>query len=512
MKENMNIPDYSASYWRTHSENRSFPALEEDIHVDTAVVGGGIAGILTAYLLTLEGQKVALLEGTSLMDGTTGFTTAKVTAQHDVMYNELIENQSEESAAKYFLAQTEAMNKIVQLISEQQIDCDFKKQEAILHAGTEKGKKQLLKEKEAYDKLNIPHEFHETSDLPFSTEAALIMQDQFHFHPVKFLNKIIERITELGGKIYENSTAVDFKGKNPVELEMRNGSKVNASNLIMTTHFPFKDSLGFYFSRLHPSRSYSIVVKTEKPVPDGMYLGFDKPSFSLRHVDIDGEKYALIGGEGHKTGKSNNTMEHYENLKRFAAENFGAYEMAYRWSSQDLTTLDKIPYIGQAVTGRPNVYVATGFKKWGMSNGMVAAQVLTDTILEKENEFVSLFDPRRSHLKVDDGLTLAKETLDDGTQFVKSHLKRKEEELEQLQNDEGAIIQYDGKKTGAYRDEKGELHLINPVCTHMKCGVEWNNAERSWDCPCHGSRFAVDGEVIEGPALKPLKKIEADKK
>lgn len=510
MSKNILLPKYSSSYWKQQEEIQTYPALEENIDADAVVVGGGIAGLLTAYNLCKAGRKTVLLEGTKLLDGTTGFTTAKITAQHDVMYDELIQNKDEETARAYYEAQTEALKMIEALIHTENIDCGYKKQDAVLHAGTSKGKKELRQEKKAYEKLGIDHEFSEFSDLPFHTEAALVMKDQAHFHPVQFLKQIAEKIVEMGGKIYEGTTAVDFKGKDPVVVETRNGGTVTCAHLVIATHFPFKDSAGMYFSRLHPSRSYTIAVKTKSAIPEGMYLGFDEPSFSLRHAEAEGEKLAIIGGESHKTGTSENTLAHYQRLMEFAVQEFGAYEVVHRWSSQDLKSLDGVPYIGQAVTGTPNVYVATGFKKWGMTNGMAAASLLTDIITGQDNKFAPLFDPRRTHAKVQDGLTLMKETMDDGKQMVKSHLKRKEEDVESLEKDEGAIVKVNGKKTGAYRDEHGELHLVNPICTHMKCGVEWNNAERSWDCPCHGSRFSTSGEVIEGPAYTPLEQVSAD--
>ncbi|WP_054636657.1 FAD-dependent oxidoreductase [Thalassobacillus sp. C254] len=506
-----NIPNYSSSYWREHEATREFPSLQEDIQVEAAVIGGGMAGILTTYFLTKEGVKVALLEGDVLLNGTTGHTTAKVTAQHSVMYDKLIKNEGEDTARLYYEAQVEAMNTIKSLISEHEINCDYKNQDAYLHAGTEYGKRQLEIEKKAYEQLDIPGELVYDSPLPFDTKAALKMPDQAHFHPVKFLQTLIDEIIKNGGLIFENTTAVNLKGNDDsIKVETRNNYSVTCDKAVMASHFPFDDTTGFYFSRLHPERSYAMAVKTEKEVPEGMYLGVDEPGFSLRHTEIGGEKLAIFGGENHKTGKSEDTLRHFNNIKAFADRHFGVQSVPYRWSAQDLITLDEVPYIGQAVSGKANIFVATGFKKWGMTNSMAAGLLLTDLITDKPNRFADLFAPTRSHLELKDGKSFIKENVDVASQFVKSHLERGSIELDELQKDEGAVVNIKGKRTGAYRNEKGELLLVDTTCTHMKCELEWNNGERSWDCPCHGSRFSVSGEVIEGPASEPLSRVNLE--
>lgn len=504
------LPSCSSSYWREHKSLKAFPVLNESIDVDVAIVGGGMTGILTAFLLSLEGKQVALIEGGSLLDGTTGNTTAKITAQHDVMYDKLIDTHGEEKARLYYDAQVEAMNNIKKLIDLHDIDCEYKVQDAYLHAGTEDGQKQLEKEMDAYEKLNIEGELIYKSELPFHTKAALVMRNQAHFHPVKFLQGIVEEIEKLGGLIYENTMADDITGDDPVTVKTRNGYDIWCDKVVMASHFPFDDMKGFYFSRLHPERSYAIAVKTEKEIPEGMYLGIDDPVFSLRHTEVNGEKLAIFGGEGHKTGKSEDTLQHFENIRKFADEHYGVKEVAYRWSAQDLIPPDNVPLIGQSVTGRPHVLTASGFKKWGMTNSMAAAHLLKDLITDQPNKYKELFDPTRTHLKGEAAKTLIKEMADDGAQMVKSRVKRKDKKLEELETGEGAVVSIKGLRRGAYKDESGELHIVDTTCTHMKCGVEWNSGERSWDCPCHGSRFSYTGEVLEGPATAPLKKIDKD--
>ncbi|MFC3040520.1 FAD-dependent oxidoreductase [Virgibacillus xinjiangensis] len=507
-RDEKNLPDHSASYWRKDKISKIFPPLKENIKADTTIIGGGMTGILAAYMLAREGKNVVLLEGSSLLDGTTGFTTAKVTAQHDVMYSQLIEMHGEEQAGFYYDAQVEAMDEIRAIIDRHEIDCDFKYQDAILHAGTGQGKRMLKKEKHAYDMIGIKGELTDQTSLPFHTEKALIMKDQAHFHPVKFLEAIVKEVEKSGGRIYENTTALSTESSDEgMTVKTKGGYDVQCRHAIMATHFPFDDKKGFYFSRLHPNRSYTLAVKTEKNIPDGMYLGIDQPSFSMRHAEMGGEKIAIFGGEGHKTGKSIDTLQHFENIRRFVDNYYGIKEVLHRWSAQDLTPPDEVPYIGQAVTGQPGLLVATGYKKWGMTNSMAAATLLRDLILGKENRYKELFAPTRTHLKKETGKAILKELADDGAQMMKSHLKRREKHVDELKNGEGAIVSIKGKRTGAYRDEQGELHLIDPTCTHMNCGVDWNNGEKSWDCPCHGSRFSCTGEVIEGPAVEPLKKL-----
>ncbi|OES46528.1 FAD-dependent oxidoreductase [Domibacillus iocasae] len=500
----MQIPNQSISYWKDHGAPRSFTPLQTNLTVDVVVVGGGITGILTAWKLSKEGKKVALIEARKLTDGTTGFTTAKVTAQHGLIYDELISTFGEKKALLYYEATEEAIAFLKKTVNELKIECDFTPQDAYVYITTNEMRPMLEKELEAYEKLGINGGLAgETArkNLPFNVEEALVMRDQAHFHPVKFLEAIVQDMAERV-HIFEDTRAEAIDGR---AVKTTNGYKVIADHIVVASHFPFNDFDGAYFAKLHPERSYAIGVKSESDINEGMYISEDKPSRSIRYATMEnGEKLLIIGGENHPAGRSDREMmRHYEELADFADRHFGAKEVLYRWSAQDLITLDRVPYIGRA---HENIYVATGYAKWGMTNGTVAANIITDLIMKRDNRYAELYDPKRMKIKPADMKTFVTENAKVAKELIGGKLKSTTINIDALLPGEGGVVMVDGKKTGAYKDEQGHCHLVDTTCTHMGCETTWNDAERSWDCPCHGSRFSYDGEVLEGPAIQPLEK------
>ena len=504
---NEKLPDHTESYWRTDIEFPEFPSLEEDLHVDVVIVGGGITGLTSAYLLVNEGLKVAVLEAGILMNGTTGHTTAKITAQHDLIYDEFIHNIGRSNARLYYEANSEALTFIKETINLHKIDCDFSTQDAYIYATTEKYAKKIEKEAVAYEKIGIDGGLVDTIPFDIDIQNALVMKDQAQFHPTKYLVHLIGLITEKGGLIFENTTAVNIEtGEQPTVLT-REGPRVTANQVLVCSHFPFYEGLGLYSTRMHADRSYALAVKTKKKFPGGIYISADEPNRSLRAVQIKGEEMVLIVGENHKTGQGIETMEHYKALEAFGEEVFGLEEIVYRWSAQDLITLDKLPYIGEITPGQPNILIATGYRKWGMSNGTAAALLFRDMIVGTENTFQKLYTPSRfyAHPSLKNFLV---ENANVVGQLIKGKLDSPKTSPESLIKGEGAVITMDGHRKGAYRDDEGQLHIVDTTCTHIGCEVEWNNGDRTWDCPCHGSRFSHTGEVIEGPAEKPLQKYD----
>lgn len=280
---------------------------------------------------------------------------------------------------------------------------------------------------------------------------------------------------------------------------------------MICTHFPFYDGRGLYFSRMYAERSYVLGIRSKQDYPGGMYINAETPSRSLRSTPMrDGENMVLIIGEGHKTGQGIPTIRHYEALQSFAEETVGIKEIMYRWSTQDLTTLDKVPYVGRFASEQPNILLATGFRKWGMSNGTAAAQLLRDIILEKDNPYRELYSPNRFHADPDiknfvsQNADVAKHLIAGKFEMVLPH-------PEAVQAGEGLVVSNHGKRAGAYKDDAGMLHMVDTTCTHMGCETNWNSGEKTWDCPCHGSRFNFEGDVVEGPALNPLHRSDASR-
>ncbi|KMJ56940.1 (2Fe-2S)-binding protein [Bacillus sp. LL01] len=500
---------YPVSLWKEQHSPDSFPSLNENISADVTVIGAGITGITTAYLLAKEGLDVVLLEAGQVIGGTTGFTTAKISSQHGLIYQELLQQHGEEKARLYYEANQEGLAFIHDTIELLQLDCDLRTLPSFIYSTSKVMEQKVEEEANAYLKLGINGGFADKVDirLPFSTKNAVMMRDQAQFHPVKYLNGLVRAFTELGGKVFEQTRAVDIE-KDSTVVKTEDKFEVKSNHIIVSTHYPFNDISGLLFSRLHIERSYALAAKvTDEHIPDGMYLSADKPTRSLRSaIGPDGDSLLLIGGEGHPTGQNDReTSNHYEKLAEFGARYFDITSIPYHWSSQDVYSLDKLPYIGPVQSGSENILVATAYAKWGMTNGTIAAYVLKDRILNKANSYKELFNPGRSETGSGSIKSFVKENATVAKELVKGKLKRESRKIDDLQHDEGGIVKLDGKKVGAYKDEDGKCHLVQPTCTHMGCDVVWNNAERSWDCPCHASRFSYKGEVLEGPAVKALK-------
>ncbi|MFC4779627.1 FAD-dependent oxidoreductase [Paenibacillus sp. GCM10023252] len=508
MDKSLSFPQFPESYWRATANSPEFPALQEDITTDVAIVGGGISGITTAYLLTEAGLKVTLLEAGKLMNGTTGHTTAKITAQHDLIYDELISKNGEEKAKLYYQANHEALAFISSIVHQNGLDCGFSEQDAYIYTNDETYIDKLERELAAYEKLGIPRDYVASIPLNIPARAAIVMKNQGQFHPLHYLNHLINRIVQGGGQIFEHTTAIDIDHGSRQVIITREGHRVTSSHVAVCTHFPFYDGISMYFARLHAERSYVLGVKAAQPYPGGMYLSAEDPKRSIRSTKLpEGSELLIIGGQNHKSGQGICTFEHYEALQSFTAATFGEAEIAYRWSAQDLTTIDNIPYTGQIRSSTPHIFVATGYRKWGMTNGTASAILLRDLILDKDSPYAELYNPSRG-ISAAGWKELIVENVDVAKHLIAGKLEMIHKRAEDLAPDEGCVVTHHGKRAGAYKDKQGQLHLVDTTCTHMGCEVEWNNGDRTWDCPCHGSRFAVSGEVVEGPAERPLKKLK----
>lgn len=502
------FPQFPESYWTNSTKLPSFPQLEQHTRADVVVVGGGIAGITAAYLLVQEGLSVVLLEAGKLLHGTTGHTTAKVTAQHDLIYADLLEQAGEEKASLYYQANANALSFVRETLAKLKIDSGFSTQDAYIYTNAADSLPKLDKEMEAYSRLGIKSSYVEQIPLNMPVKGAIIMHDQGQFHPLHYLSSLVHAFTEAGGSIYEYTTAVDVDHDDETKVITRAGQQIGCKYVVSCTHYPFYDGMGFYFARMHAERSYVLGIHTESnEYPGGMYLSAEEPKRSIRYVETDDHsKLILIGGQKHKTGQGICTFNHYEELRSFAERHFQIRDIAYRWSAQDLITGDTLPYIGRITASTPNVYIATGFRKWGMTNGTAAALLIRDIITDKDNPYEELYSPSRS-VSMTGVKNLIADNLDVAKHLIAGKLEMVYRQPEDLANDEGAVVNIHGKRAGAYRDEKGELHLVDTTCTHLGCEVEWNDGDRTWDCPCHGSRFGIDGEVMEGPAEDPLKPV-----
>jgi len=491
----------NTSVWAATTPDVPFPSLDHDIQADVAVVGAGITGLTTAYLLQKSGVDVVVLESDQVGSGVTGYTTAKITSLHALTYAKLERTVGETKTRLYGAANQAALEKIDSIVQELSIDCEFERQACFTYAESSEHLREIEAEVEVASRVGLPAEFVSQIDLPFQIAGAIRFNDQAMFHPRKYLLGIASYLAEQGALIFENTRALTITGSNPATV-VTAGGNVIANHVVMATHFPFFDK-GLYFARAFARRSYALAMTLKNDAPQGMYISVDEPTRSYRPCTTVSSAGAVIGGQGHKPGQESDTPSHYEALESWAKERFDAQSIDYRWSAQDYITSDGVPFVGRSHLWSKGIWLATGFKKWGITNGTAAAMVIHDLISGKDNPWASLYDPTRAEPLRHPTLAL-KENLNAGVEMVKGHLAGGSNDVDTLPIGEGAVIKIDGKKTAAYRHEDGTLSTVSAKCTHLGCIVSFNKAEKSWDCPCHGSRFDVEGKVINGPAVRDL--------
>lgn len=501
------------SIWQDETQFPVFDKLHDSKKTEVCIVGGGITGITAAYLLSRKGVKVILIDADRIAGATTGHTTAKVTAQHGLIYAELMESLGKEQASAYYQAMQEAMKFIHTEIETQQITCDYEQKDAFLYTNDDDYIEQLEKEKRAYDILSIPGEI--VKEIPFDmlpVKQALRMEKQAQFNPLKYLKFLLQEAVKNGVEVHEQTVAMHVERNKHNAVITKDGHRIICNYVIAATHFPFIDHEGAYFSRMYAERSYVIAVKSPVEKLEGMYLNIENPTRSLRTMRYKDEDYLLIGGENHRAKGGEDESDYYLRLQQFAKDNFNVQEAAFQWSAQDLITLDKMPYIGPITKGDPSILVATGYRKWGMTNGTLAAQLLADTIMrnDERSAFRKLFSPARfySNPMIKNFIGFNSEV---AAELVKGVFDLSApRSVDHLNAGEATITHQKGKRVGVYKDEKQTLYAVDTTCTHMGCKTHWNGADKTWNCPCHGSRFHYDGKVLEGPAKEPLRKINLD--
>jgi glycine/D-amino acid oxidase-like deaminating enzyme/nitrite reductase/ring-hydroxylating ferredoxin subunit len=488
------------SYWLDSTQRTNYAPLEGDATVDVAIIGGGIAGLTTALLLKEEGKRVAVVEADRIVEGITAFTTAKVTALHGLIYDHLVRNFDEDTARLYAEANQAAVELIASQVKQYNINCDFLRTAAYTYTTDESEVQQIEAEVEAARKAGLAAEFVRESSLPFPILGAIKLENQAQFHPRKYLLGLAQLIDCDGSHVWEQTQALKVEEGEPCRVTTNRGV-ITADKVVMATHFPFEDPAA-YFARMEPHRSYVLAVTLDGPAPDGMYITPDSSHTIRRQQMDDGRELLLVGGEGHKTGKADDTQERYARIEAWARKHFPVREVLYSWSTQDYETFDRIPFIGLAGPLSNHLYVATGFKGWGMTSGTLAGLILCQTLTGHESPWAKVFNPNRVELT---GIaSMVKANLEVAKDFVVDHLSRSHRE--EIAPGEACIVKTDDGEEAVYRDPSGTVHAVSPICTHMGCKVHWNPAELSWDCPCHGSRFGFDGAVLEGPAQKPLEK------
>lgn len=490
------------SLWLATSETTEYDPLEDGLEVDTAVVGGGITGLTAALKLVEAGQTVAVVESDRIVTGATGYTTAKLTSQHGLIYDDLRSNFGEQKAQQYANANEAAIDEVETLVEDLGIDCDFERRPAYTYAASPDDLDAVHAEVEAATSLGLPAEMADSTELPFEVPGAIRFDDQAQFHPRSYLLAIAERIHGNGSHVFEKTRARDIDPGTPCEVTTSRGT-VTADSVIVVTQFPFFDRNG-YFARMHPKQAYLLAVRIDGTPPKGMYFSTGSPPQTLRSHPVEDEELLLVGGQGHKTGENDPpTSERYRRCEEFARNQFDVESVEYRWSTHDYYSIDQVPFIGPLGPTTENVYVGTGFNGWGMTSGTAAGLILPELIRTGSHRWADVFDPLRvtpqasAKRFIRENASVASHFAGDWTSALLSPDELPAE-------GEAAVVRKNGQPYGIYRDEDGRLHTVSAICPHMKCVVRWNDAERTWDCPCHGSRFTRDGSVVSGPALEGL--------
>jgi glycine/D-amino acid oxidase-like deaminating enzyme/nitrite reductase/ring-hydroxylating ferredoxin subunit len=503
------LPGKPTSFWVDSTPETTYPQLATDMAVDVAVVGAGMVGITAALMLRREGARVALIEGGRAAGGVTAYTTAKVSSGHGLHYKQLESSFGQDGARSYGQANEGAIERIGEFVDELAIDCDWRRKSHYVYSVQESQRGQIDDEVEAARRAGLPVSLvTEAPELPFPIVAAVRYDDQAEFHPRKYLLGLLDAAVDAGVQVFERSRVVSAGDGEQAHVTTAEGYTVTAGDVIVATHFPFMDR-GFYFARQHAERSYAMGVFVGDHQVEGMYISTESPSHTIRSIPTERGEMLLVGGESHKTGQADE-VERYARVEEWARRHWDVREVAYRWSTQDAMPVDGVPYVGKLNPGAKSIWTATGFLKWGLTNGTAAAEILTAGISGRDHPHAALFDSTR--LKpVASAKELVKENANVALHFVKDHLERPDERsVNDLAPGEGGTVRAGAKKIGAYRDDDGVLHTVSTTCTHLGCAVRWNGAEKSWDCPCHGSRFHWDGTVLEGPAVKDLEHVDLD--
>jgi glycine/D-amino acid oxidase-like deaminating enzyme/nitrite reductase/ring-hydroxylating ferredoxin subunit len=495
----------ATSPWLDGAEAPSHPPLAGDTRTDVAVIGGGIAGITVALLLAESDREVTLVEMDRVGGGATGYTTAKVSSQHGFIYDSLCSSIGESKARAYGQANEAALALVAEWVEQRGIDCGWRRRASYAYVLSESERETAMAEAEAAARLGLPASLVHETPLPYPVSAAVRFDDQAEFDAYSYVCALARDLTAAGGTIAERTRATGLDEGKPHRVETDRGV-LTADQVVIASHFPFLDR-SLMFARAFPQRSYSIGVRVRGPVPNGMFISAEGPTRSLRGAVRPGGELLLVGGDGHKVGHGGDTRERYRRLEDFAREHFGVEALEYRWSTQDMTTPDGAPYVGPVTPVSKRVHLATGFAKWGMTNGTVAAILLADAVRGIDNPWAATFDSNRLRPRAS-AQKLVMENAKVGLRFFGDRVSQRlpGKGLDDLAPGEGGVVRHEGDTVAAYRDESGAVMAVSPTCTHLFCRVSWNAAERSWDCPCHGSRFAPDGTVIEGPAVRDLER------
>ena len=510
----MNTVPAHDSLWLAEARERpaAHPPPTADLTVDVAVVGGGISGITTALLCKREGARVAVLERGRIAGGATGFTTAKASALQQTKLAQIRKRHDADTAAAYAAASTAALDWIEREVRERRIDCGWERLPDVTYALDESQVDAVEQQAEAAHAAGLPVRATTARaelPLPFDVPAAVVLDGMAQFQPVDYVRALADQIPGDDCHLFEQTAVVAVEEGSPCAVTTDDGVTIHAGDVVVCTNYPLLDR-GLFFARTEATRSYLVAarLRDEAQLPRAMAISAGEPTRSIRpYRDRDGRPWLLVGGEGHMTGADDARPRRFEALERFAREHWDVTEVPYRWSTQDGMPSDSLPYAGAYTPRSRHLWVNAGHQKWGMTNATAGARVVADLIAGRESPWAKLLDPNR--VTISAAPRVAKAQLWVGAHLIGDRLTPAEaSSAEEVPAGEARVVRAGLGKVGVHRDDDGALHAVSLRCTHLGCLLHWNGAERSWDCPCHGSRFSVDGEVIAGPATSALERRE----
>ena len=474
-----------------------------DISCDVCIIGAGIFGMTCAYYLTKLGFKVIVLEKDNICSKTTGHTTGKITSQHGLFYKHLIDDYGYNFARLYLQSNEEAIKNIKNIIDTEKILCDFSFQNSYVYSTTKQELKNIKDEINAVRSLNFSCEFAPTVGLPFETYGSICFKNQAQFNPAKYVLGLYNSIKN-SALIFTNTTVTDvrkdidnnyicFATPSPVDYFPENNKnfpthKIKSKYVIMASHYPFINFPGLYFTKMYQSTSYTIAIDPKKSLFNGMFLSSSTPTLSFRTATLENKNLLLIAGSDHKTGSYCTEFSSYKPLEDLAKKYYPNCEILYHWNTRDCISLDKIPYIGQYSETLPNLFVGTGFKKWGMTLSNVAANIIIDKITGKKNVYSSIYSSNR--LQPLKNIDEFKNVLVQSTKsLIIDKIKKSQINFDSIPTNSGSIVEINNQKIGIFRDLDNNIFAVKPFCTHLGCLLTWNDVDKTWDCPCHRFSF-----------------------
>ncbi|WP_031056037.1 FAD-dependent oxidoreductase [Streptomyces ochraceiscleroticus] len=509
MSHTSDLPGIDESYWMASAHTTSYAPLTEDTEADVTVIGGGMAGMSTAWELSRTGRRVVVLEADRIAAGVTGYTTAKLTALHTLVYDKLRRTRGGGAALQYAVSQQGAVERVAEVAQELGIDCELERFPAYTYVRDPAGTDPLRAEADAAREAGLAAAYVTETGLPFDVAGAVRVEDQLLFHPRKYLLALAEDLREHGGQVYERTRATGLHEGAPCRVTTETGATVTSREVVVATHYPVFDR-ALLFTRLSPRRELVVAapIEADRDV-QGMYITEEEGKRSVRTAPYGTDRRLLVvTGEQFPPG-TGDAVAGFRRLAEWTQRHFPGTDVAYRWAAQDNDSTDTVPLIGPFHPGARHTYVATGFGGWGLSGGALAGRLIAGLISGDPPPWAALYDPRRLWGPVREAPAFLSHQAKVAQHFIGDRLRTTHvDSVTDIPPGTGAVVRVGARRCAVYRDEDGTVQAVSARCTHLGCLVAFNAAETAWECPCHGSRFSTDGTVLNGPALHPLEQLD----